>query len=130
MSSTSLKDETTVWDIIEYGSVKGLDEIIKLHSVPLDATHTAGMSMLQTAVYHQKLDMVEYLLSKGVNVDYQDDTGYTALMHSVLGSNVRIVKALIDANASINAQDNRGMTALMHMIAIVDVNMTTVALLL
>ena len=123
-------DETTVWDVIEYGSVKGLDEIIKLNSVPLDATHTAGMSMLQTAVYHQKLDMVEYLLRRGANVDYQDVTGYTALTHAAVGGNVAIVKALIDANASVNVQDNQGMTALMDMIAMDDVNMTTVSFLL
>lgn len=56
--------------------------------------------------------LVEELLSQGVQVNAADDNGKTALMFAVESGNEHIVKILLRARADVNAVDNNSMTAL------------------
>lgn len=55
--------------------------------------------------------MIQFLVSRGANVNAQDDKGQTALM--MAGENTDAVKALIEAGADVNVRDREGNTALM-----------------
>jgi len=67
-----------------------------------------------------ELNLVKYFLSKGIDVDIQDNKGMTVLMYLAKSRNISvnmntIVKLILDANANVNLKDNDGMTALMYL---------------
>ena len=60
-----------------------------------------------------RLDSIVYLVSKGKEIDKQNNIGDTALMKASNSGNLEIVKYLVSNGAEINKQDKYGFTALM-----------------
>lgn len=61
----------------------------------------------------QAIDLVEYLISKGADVNLGDRLGLTPLMHAILGQHVDLVRRFTtDLKAEINARDLFGSPAL------------------
>ena len=62
------------------------------------------------------IDMLNYLISKGVNIDLDDHKGDTALGVAIeFGTDLDIIKLLLDNGANINAQP-QGVSYLLHTI--------------
>ena len=59
-------------------------------------------------------DVVEYLVSKGADVNAVDDQGRTSLIEAVNGYKTDIIEYLIANGANINAVDHKGCKALMR----------------
>ncbi len=45
--------------------------------------------------YHVTLQLVEYLLDRGADVNATDDGGWTALMHAAEGGHLRVAEILV-----------------------------------
>lgn len=83
----------------------------------IHTTNDDGESPLLYVVKHrpQALDLIDFLVGKGADVNQGDSLGLTPLMHSLLGHNGELVKRFLnnaDMKVEVNARDLFGSTAL------------------
>lgn len=79
-----------------------------------------GLTPLHFAVQNSKVDIVNYLIENGANINAKTSNGQTPLHLSVAGGFYKsqnldktdVVKLLLEKGATINEQDNNGDTAL------------------
>jgi ankyrin repeat protein len=57
------------------------------------------------------LEIAQYLIAKGANVDHVDNAGRTALMNSALGGNLEIAQCLLEAGADPKLRSRHQQTA-------------------
>jgi ankyrin repeat protein len=75
-------------------------------------TSTGKYTVLHEATYSEKLDIVQYLVEKGANVDAKRDDGWTVLHSAVAYGTLDIIKYLVEQGADVDAKDNDGYTVL------------------
>ena len=61
-----------------------------------------------------RIEMVQFLVAAGANVDARERDGTTALIHASFSGRLELVKALLAAGANPNARNNQGRTALIN----------------
>ena len=71
-------------------------------------------SILIEAVTYGHAEMIEFLLMKGAQIDFQGKDDLSALMFAVICNNQSIVNLLLAYGANLDLQDNRGYTALTY----------------
>ena len=62
----------------------------------------------------EDLEMVQFLVAQGADVNQKNFRGATPLMGAAIGRNVAVVKYLIEKGADVNARDQEGHTALTY----------------
>lgn len=94
---------------IEDGDLEAVKALIEEEGAAVDTPIDYGESSitpLQKASWDGDLPIVEYLLSKGANVNARDTESHeTALTNAVKRSHTEIVKALIAAKADVSLRD-------------------------
>lgn len=60
------------------------------------------------------IEIINYLISKGLNINTKNTVGETALMVAANRGNINLVKELLKLGADINQKDDHGKTALIH----------------
>jgi len=71
-----------------------------------------GVSIFDMAITYDNLEMVEYLLSQGVEVEKTNRrSGFTALMAAACYGRVEIAKVLLENGADQNRVDSKGFSA-------------------
>ena len=99
---------------IHYICCKGDRDVLNMyldsHQDEIHRPTTRGLTTLHLAVVHSKYDILEELLSRGVEVDSRDqDRGYTPLHLAVEKRNMGAVKRLVDDGlADLHVKDNTG----------------------
>jgi ankyrin repeat protein len=73
---------------------------------------TTCFTLLERAAIQDYDDIVELLVKKGADINYQDSTSWTALMWAVHGNSTRTVKLLVELGVDVNIEDRGGFTAL------------------
>ena len=76
-----------------------------------------GYSALHIAARQGHVDIVEYLLAQGIEVDLQDRRGHTALHLAVWGQHEDIVDLLISHGANANHNKGQGQVTPLHVAA-------------
>ncbi|TGZ74094.1 hypothetical protein CRM22_001132, partial [Opisthorchis felineus] len=72
----------------------------------------SGMSPLHQACFRGHVDVAEYLLQNGADVNSKDQKqGYTALMFAAITGNRPLIKLLLQRGARINDTNKIGRTA-------------------
>ena len=72
-------------------------------------------NLLIVAIEHNKLDLVDYLIDKGIDLNYTDlRTNKTAIFYSCEKGFQGVSKKLIDKGIDLNSQDKYGNTAIMR----------------
>jgi ankyrin repeat protein len=69
-------------------------------------------TLLMVAVYHKKIEVLKWLLSKNLNVDVQNNAGKSAIHLAVSNNDVAAMRLLIDKYADINMVSESGDTPL------------------
>jgi ankyrin repeat protein len=69
-------------------------------------------ALINTAGMTGRMDMIEYFIGKGANVNAQDDYGHSALIEATIIEDSKIIRYLIEHGADVNIKDNQGATAL------------------
>ena len=59
-----------------------------------------------------KLEIVQYLVSKGANVEIRDNNGMTLLHSAARGAKLKIMKCLVSEGANVSCTDKNGKTPL------------------
>ena len=71
-----------------------------------------GRTPLHLAALFAYLECVEYLVSRGADINNKDVDGDTALHLAVFNDHVDVVKFLLKNNADVNVTNNKGNTSL------------------
>jgi ankyrin repeat protein len=78
----------------------------------LEIKNPKGNSLLHISVTENFIELVDYLLNKGVNVNAQNEEGNTALHIAVKSDNKQIAKLLLDFRADVNIPNKKNETVL------------------
>ena len=57
-------------------------------------TNRYGWTLLMTAAWLGKDEVLEFLIQRGANLDVKSRSGFTALMYAVLGSRLKCTQIL------------------------------------
>ncbi len=68
---------------------------------------------LMRAIYHRRLDIVQYLIEQGSQISTVNSKGQSALMKAANYGNLEIVKYLLERGSKLDTVDSTGETALM-----------------
>lgn len=83
-----------------------------------EASHTRGMTILETAVWHRwGDDCILLLIAAGADLEARDQGGNTALIYACQGGidpQLDVLASLMKNGAQVNVRGARGMTPLMH----------------
>jgi hypothetical protein len=107
-----------IWDSVDAGDWGAVEAMVVsdpslINITGEDVTGTIGVPLLHFAAAGGNVGIVEFLIEKGVGVDWFDGDDRTALHYAAMFTqNVEILKLLISAGADIDAQDMYGRTAL------------------
>jgi ankyrin repeat protein len=77
----------------------------------INEINSLGKNALFHAVNYNSINMVKFLIERGINVNLKDKEGKTVLMSCY---NPKILEILIDSGVSINEVDNKGRNALFY----------------
>jgi len=86
------------FDLARDGRLPELVERLDL-GVPVDLTNGVGDTLLTLAAYHDQVDLVRALLSRGADHSRTNDRGQTALGAAVFRRSTAGVRTLLDAGA-------------------------------
>lgn len=75
--------------------------------------YSGGTTTLLNAVEDARLDLVEDLLERGVNLEAKDARGYTGLILAAYRGRIPILRRLVQAGANANARDRHGNSVLL-----------------
>ena len=107
MDSASMKESLT----IESPSVEASKLVSEIDSQK-DHVDTNGRTLLHTSAYQGNLDIVNLLLTKGVNIKAVDKSNQTPLNLASRQGHVDVVSALLTAGSKVDHVDEEGWTAL------------------
>lgn len=122
---TSLSAQN-VFEAARSGDVARIEFLMTLNPDTISTYNENGFSPLIIASYRNQVKVVEFLLSKGVDVNADSPEG-TALIGSCYKGNIEIAKLLLEHKATINAQNEQGTTPLIF--AVQGNNVSLVSLL-
>ncbi len=81
--------------------------------IDVNARDSLGTPMLNVAARADKLDMINWLLERGADINaVSEDRGYTALMDAVWRGNEEITRVLTERGAELNTVNKEGQTNL------------------
>jgi len=92
---------------------KGDLQTVKLLTDKGASINNADNSLLASAIFSENTDVINFILSKGVNINETNKYGETALMDASKMGYTEIVKLLIEKGANINAVNAENKNALL-----------------
>ncbi|XP_069694753.1 death-associated protein kinase 1-like isoform X2 [Periplaneta americana] len=96
------------------GNVSGLQELLTLSTVDVNATNKHGETAAHLAAGHGQLAALTLLQKHGANLQNVDERGDTPLMCAAKNGHVDAVRFLLQAGMVVGTQDKEGDTALHH----------------
>lgn len=100
-------------DAVVYGNFDRVKEMISENPEIINLTDEYGFTVLHNVMSEEQPEIITYLISKGANVNCQNDEGIAPLHLACYKENA---KFLLDPGADINLKDKNGNTPL-HILA-------------
>lgn len=101
----------SIFDAIKKDNFEAVKEFVKKDKTLVNKTDDDGETPLHVAtMLDAKIEIIQYLIEKSVNINAKNNNGLTPLHHAVRKSNLEIIKYLITKGAKVNEQDNNGYT--------------------
>eukprot|EP01032_Pedospumella_encystans_P011607 gene11607-13489_t len=97
-----LGDWLELHDLIREGNCVALATYAKQHRIDLQTVRFTDhrYTPLHLAVLYDHLEMVQYLIKEGVNVNVKDESGYTAMGIAYEQSSLQVINELFNAKAA------------------------------
>ncbi|WP_264705551.1 ankyrin repeat domain-containing protein [Wolbachia endosymbiont (group A) of Gymnosoma rotundatum] len=97
---------------LHLSSLRGLDIVGYFFKKAASAEGGYYETPLHYAVFHGNLEITEYLIEKGADVNARNRNSNTPLHLAIMKGKIDVVKVLLKHNADVNAKNNEGKTAL------------------
>lgn len=101
-----------VFVAMEFNAKKCLEVLVDCCKVDLDARHENGVQPIHFAALHNKPEMIEFLVNKGIDVQATSVDGLTPLMVAASMNSVDAITKLHELGADLDYQTLDGKTAL------------------
>ena len=88
--------------------------LISIGANPNTLSPIKGYTILIEAIYFNNIEIAEYLIDFGVDINIPGRDGTTALMRACSGNKIDLIIKLISAGTNVNAKNNNGWTALFY----------------
>lgn len=72
-----------------------------------------GSSLLHNAIRYDQMEIFNYLMEKGANIDFIDAVGWTPLMEAIIDDRAKFGKILVDKGCDQSIANKRGVNAKM-----------------
>ena len=99
-----------IFDVIKANDLAKIKTLIEKDLSLLLLSDAGGNTPLLLSVINGSTQIVDYILSKVVDINAKDNRGFTPLHYSCQYNYENIAKLLIDKGAGINIMENRGLT--------------------
>ena len=109
-TNKSNKSTPTVVKLASEGNIIQLQKVIDLAQI--NCKYQFGFTLLHYAAKENRVEVIEYLVSSGCDINAVDDDEQTPLHKSAMFGRTESVKLLSDKGAKINKVDNNGNTPL------------------
>ena len=107
------KKRKTTKTIVQLVAEGNLGELIKENSISdIDHKYQFGFTLLHYAAKENRVEVIEYLVTSGCDINAVDDDGQTPLHKSAMFGHQQSVQLLIDKGADVNKVDINGNTPL------------------
>jgi len=103
-----------IYDSIRQGKLMEVKAIVSQDMKAASQTDARGFTPLIMACYLGQLQIVEYLLDQGVNINAKDSAGNTALMGICFKGNLEIASLLLYKGADVNIKNKDEVDALTY----------------
>lgn len=101
------------WGIAKYKKGSEIRTFCKKHGKDVEKRDEDGCTLLHLAAIDQSVEVINYLLDKGAEVDAKSNEEYTPLqLAATRNPDVGVVAALIQAGADVNVKANTGCNSL------------------
>ena len=100
-----------IFDSARKGNIDQAEKLVKINPDTLNKVNESGFNPLVIAAYRGQSEMVAYLLTKKVSIDYVSPEG-TALMAACYKNELEIARMILEHGANVNLQSGDGTTAL------------------
>lgn len=107
-----LADFDAVHDAVMYGKLEVLKAFIDEDPNSTHLPTTSGLTPLHIAIKVRNLEIAQYLLDMGADINAQDDYGVTPLHLAVKKKRLDLVRFLVLKKADINIKNISGITPL------------------
>ena len=112
------EDHVDDFKVMEHFIIKGrLDSVKKAieNGIDVNLAENGGMgsSLLQIAIRFNQMDIFNYLIEKGADINFQDLVGWTPLMEAIMDDKPEFGKKLVELGCDLNLANKRGATAKM-----------------
>ncbi|WP_204356501.1 ankyrin repeat domain-containing protein [Arcticibacterium luteifluviistationis] len=102
------------FNLIRKGELEQIKTELETYPALLETKNDRGFPPLVLATYSEQLEISEYFLEKGADINALDGAGNTALMGVCFKGYLDIVEMLLSKNAEVNIQNTHGATALIY----------------
>ncbi|XP_038607034.1 ankyrin repeat and SOCS box protein 3 isoform X1 [Tachyglossus aculeatus] len=103
-NSFTLEETTPLFLAVENGHTE-VAKLLAEHGADVNGSHSmCGWNSLHQAVFQENMEMIKFLLEKGVNVECQDDFGITPLFVAAQYGKLESLSLLIEYGANVNCQ--------------------------
>lgn len=104
---------TCLLDAAIEGDLQEVKQLVEFEDVHPDSCNADGVTAIHCAAGMGLLEMAQYLLEMGANVNVADDHGWTPLHSACYVNHVPLTKLLLKAGADIEAHDMDDQTPIM-----------------
>ncbi|KAH9850256.1 ankyrin [Lenzites betulinus] len=104
---TTVQHEKNIWVAAGDGDLDRVRELIEVHSTSPNAPDPNTYTPMHAAASYGHLNILEYLISRGGDVNVTDNDGDTPLY---VVENVETARFLVEHGAAINRQNDEGIT--------------------
>ncbi len=103
-----------LFDSIRKGDLDAVKMALTNNPDLLEKPDQRGFSPLIMATYSGQIEIAEFIINTGVDVNAKDSAGNTALMGVCFKGSIEMVELLLTQNVDINLQNSKGATALIY----------------
>ncbi len=118
LASAGFSDEVESFKVAAYFIKKGdMDTVKALIEAGFDLNSSEsgdfGSSLLHNAIRYGQMDVFDYLIEQGADIDYIDAVGWTPLMESIIDSKPEFGRKLVEKGADQSIVNIKGANAKM-----------------